>query len=374
MSSVWRMVSKRQVVGLLIAAIGGLIIFARHQQPVASSPVPNGGLIVESGDLNFGEQIEQDSLKMTIRVVNPTSRTVRVNKLRAHCKCTKIEPQSFELAAGEVMPVRVELDLREKEPRTASRLIREFQAQIMPDVASSVPSPTERWTISGSVRRAIVPQTDLIDFADVSILDRQPRTLAVNVECLDPAVSLTATCDPNCGKVDIVEPSDASNLHQVLVTLNRELPLGRGEFPVQLTPKTRDGATLPSRSVLVAYRVVNDIQVVPPEAALGIIPVGNSVEKTVSLRSRTGSSFTVQSIETSSGAVSLSEPQPSDARATCQMLVRPDEVGTASGVVKFKILSGGTESIVSLKLSYVAVAAPEITTQAAITTQSEIGL
>jgi len=184
-------------------------------------------------------------------------------------------------------------------------------------------------------------------------------TVQFDFTTTDVVSGVNAVCRPSPALVTVSDHK--SNRKTVEIQLDRH-HFGRFNFPLQLSGITRDGIVLPILEIPVTGRVVRDVQIVPPQAVFGIIPVSETRRETLLLRSQTGQPIRVESVRSVDDQVRvtlLSEPSDADHPGELGFVlhVSPGKRGTYESKVEIRVASGDewqTQATISFPVSYVA--------------------
>lgn len=254
-------------------------------------------LVPDDKTLDFGEVWEQSDFRWQIQVHNPGLRAVEVTNVRTACSCVDVSPRTFTLLPGEVQQIDAVLDLRSSAGRWAEESgrppVSQFSVSITPQYRNAKTTPEDVWQITGRVRHPLGDIARSVDFGDVSHSAAGPPVTALPISC-PPGISLVgARCDEAWGMPQV--SYDALGNPQIVIQLNRRA-LGRFNFPLHVLTETNDGRSLPPVDVSVTGRLVGDVEVFPPETALGLLRPGETIENTIFIRSRSGQPLRIETI------------------------------------------------------------------------------
>lgn len=325
------------------------------------------GLSVEEAYLDFGEVWEVKDFSWTLPIRNNSKEDVHVSKFASSCSCLSIEPHALVIPGAQTAPVRLLLDLTKAakaagEPANrADFAAADFSVQVTPRIADSPARPLI-WTIRGRVRKAFSFSEPHLDFGESLVRGHPflPKTIRVTAHM--PLADLRANCNPAMASVRVKTLADAKTF-EIEVAPRENLPLGSLAFEVMVKPIARGKVHLPDRELPVVGTVVGDVRPAPQSVFLGPIRVGETSGETVTLWSKSGKPFTVESITPSSVTIKVepykSSPMGAKAFRVTQTASR---LGQQSAQVRFLVHSDLTpESALALFLpvSYHGIASKE---------------
>lgn len=280
-------------VAVAIAAVGavGGTWAARVRSAGESLRMPcnsEAGSLVCDG-LELGDIWERESLSAVLQVRNAGKVECELVDLRASCACVSVEPKRLSIPPGAEREIRLELDVTPKGHEDRTRDERSISLPIWGNELSADGSSRERyWVVQGRVKR-------VFRGSPAAAFDRRSE----RSQPLPPVVvPLVTSLDLESIRVvesahfsASVQPMMEHGKWNLSVVPSKELKTGVYEDRIVLEPKLRGGPNVPSFTIPVALRLVDDIEAIPE-----VIQTGNRLAGTVSitrveLRSLTGSPF-----------------------------------------------------------------------------------
>jgi len=279
---------------LLIVAALALVSLVGHWwgRKHITAGFRNAHLEVDPQQLDLGEVWEQNGFCWTLPIRNLSRRDVAVSRFIGSCRCVDVTPRSLVIPAGKTAEVRLALDLTTGDPRQTAPHSRPFSIQIVPVIENGLPQ-YQGWELEGLVRRAFRLSSPSVTFGD-SLVSGEPfpaRTVEVTANVR--LGRLTAEPELEAPAAVTLERAEEAGRYLLRVAPEETAVVGRHDFNVLLKGVTETGERLPPFPIPVMMEVVDDIQTVPASVPFGSLPLGESAEETVVLRSRTGKSFEV---------------------------------------------------------------------------------
>jgi hypothetical protein len=244
------------LVSLLAAGgFGGskVIEALRHQEPVQESAPdperrpavnPNGGLVIDPAELDFGEVWEQRQLDIPITVRNPTDHEIEIQGWLGPNRFD-IEPRRVIVPANESAVLQAHFDpIFGRKTSDALRVV-ESEYLFKPDIPDE-PGIHPGWRLKGRVKRAVWVSTDRLKLS-AEPLQRGaafPST-SVDVMAFQSLRSLKAAFDEDALVVEVSGPS-IQNWYQVSVKPAPSVPSGGHTNFVELQAELRDGVSVPT--------------------------------------------------------------------------------------------------------------------------------
>ena len=250
---------------------------------------PNAGLVVPEDRLCLGSVYVDDRLAWKIPIHNPTSRNIEVADVESSCRCTSVQPSAFTVPAGETVEIVAHLDLSRQDWTRTSEVARPFAVRLAPVFNTPVSAVTP-WEVHGQVRCPIAFSMPHLDLGESFVQGSQPPEADVPVVCLEPLQDLGATCVPALAEAEIVRSPGGGRVSAwtIHVSPNADLSQGPFKFDLTLSGNTAGGSAFNGIRIPVSGRVVPDAQVVPSQLVFGMVPLGDQMEQTVVVGSRTG--------------------------------------------------------------------------------------
>lgn len=311
-----------------------------------------GVLSVPRESLDFGEAWEDPQFAWRLPITNSSANDVAIHGFQSSsCGCVVVDPRSLVIRAGETATVRVTLDLTRTATSPAQGdAVRSFEAHILPEVEGIVAKHAP-WKVHGRVRIPFILSARSVDFGDSLMQGRMFVSKSIQLKPLIPLANVSADCDPALATVATTETSGE---YSVVITPSESLRPGRFEFPVKVQAATPDGATVAAR-LSVSGTVLGHFHFVPEILVVGAKQLGDAVEETVVLQSRTGTGFQVIRVHEPSEHVkveSLGKDENSVQQFRVSVVV--SEPGNYSGTIRVQVRResrSDSEEIV-LPLSY----------------------
>jgi hypothetical protein len=355
---------RARTVVLAALACGAWLAYGLLAQPRHNIGTLNQLLYVDAAKIDLGTLWQQDEVHCTVPVVNRSTTTVTLEGWYPLCGGRAIEPQRLVLGPGESASVNVVLDLtdpcltnqrhlqvagqtrRTQEPTKVPSF--DFIAWLAPRVDPSLGVASVGWPIRGHVLIPFTVHPEKIDLPEAVRGELSPP-VGVWVYCYTDTDSLLVECPAHLLITVNDTAKQAAALKQTAVLplelevrVRPDAPTGPFEVSVPVRVRTRDGAILGGKKLMVTGRVVPTVAAYPAPLALGITPVGSAVSEQVSLRSRIDEPFEVLEILNPHNDITV-EPLPSD--DPLGKLFRVTTVAMAEGEIRreitFRIKSAG---------------------------------
>lgn len=310
-------------------------------------------VVVAAKDLSFGEVWETSKFQFTVPITNKLDSDVIVDDISGSCNCSKVEPKSMTIPAGQTRDVKFTIDLaRNSGADTAT--IRDFALKLS---AIAFTNPDHRvphaWTIKGRVRSAYRTDPSMFRFGDHSIAGQPLPTQEVVVEGLFPLDELEVkSCRPGFN-VKCERMVQKANTFRVKLIHESNFSLGDIGFDLVLRAKSKEYPNYPDLSIGVTGRIVEDVQATPDRVEFGSITTGQDATEFVTLYSLTNREFRIERWAGHNDNLTISrDPK----RNT--FLIRQTAVGSGEnqGQASFRVRSAaGRLSNLDIPLSYFSV-------------------
>ena len=227
-------------------------------------------------------------------VKNQTSEAVHVANVVGSCSCIHIEPRTLDLAPGEVRDIDLTVDLTRAALKDDGTDARPFEAELYP-LLESGGLAGESWPIKATVRSPFRVAPAYIDFGEVMRGDK-PSTATLRVHCPPEvrglagrpegrlggrAADVFARCTVRVHRGGHAERHPGGRWLNTSVVMSAEVP-GQGKV---------------TKEVPVVGRLLDDVYCVPDFLSFGAVPVGQTSEDMVLLRSRSGRKFEIVGID-----------------------------------------------------------------------------
>ncbi len=338
--SVWR--DRALALTVLVVACIGAYRIGMASRHVGDA---NQGLSVDGSSLDFGEVWEVRDFSWNLPVHNNTTEEVRVGEFTASCSCLSIEPRTLVIPAGQTVPIHLLLDLTTKavpptaqNQRNEAKSVADFAVQVAPRIANS-PAPPIVWTIRGRVRKALAFSEPQLDFGESLVRGHpfQPKIIRVTAHL--PLVSLHAKCNPALALVHVKASGDTKTF-ELEVAPRENLPLGSLAFGVKVKPNARADEHLPEFELPIVGTVVGDVRPAPISVFLGPVRLGETSGETVTLWSKSGKPFTVDSIAPSADTIHVEPCQSSPQGAKAfRITQKASRLGQQPAQIRFLVRS-----------------------------------
>ena len=340
---------KRRLLPLsLIALATGSTIGAVHlwngtQTPTAAAAEVREPLLSAPKDrLNFGEVWEDERYGWIVPITNIYRETIHIEDISTSCTCVVAAPRSFTLAPGETREVRLTLNLLPKSGE-ATNAARTFSTNITFTTKSQVLAPArETLVLSGRVRPVLELRPREPSFGEAPELIQPPPPMTFAVAPALRLKTLTAISE-TAGFDASVLPPDSENPSELIVrvTPTTTKPAGPLTATVRLEPLGPNGEPLPSRRVIVRGRVASDLVVDPPQVSAGGHAVGDRVEETLTVSSRTGRKFTIEKVNAHGEGLSVER----SATGVVRVKQTVTRAGEMNGSVEIVVRPAGDEPV-----------------------------
>ena len=316
---------------ITFALIGAASIACASYWDSSEKPNPkNFPLVVAAARLDIGEQWETSDFRWTLPVANTTNDAIHVAKFLSDCPCMKFDPASLTVQPGQQVEVRITCDMTKTCGQKRDLPSRDYEMPIAPADANGK-ALQEPWVLHGTVRSAIKLERRAITFGDSLVHGQPPTTRKIQVTALVGLECVEASCDSASATAKIERSKSDSSKYELAVLPRNDLKAGSFKFNVVLRLHSSSGP-LPSVTIPVEGRVLQDIQATPSLMLFGACPVGKSIGETVVLRSRAGTTFTVDRVEFDPASSSVesvkAEPSVKEYRLTRRVLKEGDQSGT----------------------------------------------
>lgn len=279
---------------------------------------------VDEMKLDFGEAWVTDRFSWTIPVQNSGKADVEIANISAGCGCTQIEAKSLLIPAGQSRDLVARIDLR-KAIRAGDGEASPFDVNITAHLSSS--GTPIQWKLHGIVKRRATIEPAALHFGTRSRLAPQfeSKTISMTfhqavsnlrVEAVDPVVS-----------VEVVDFDESSRRATLRVTPQAK---SEGAFHTQVVVSGETGGNAMKAIVElpVSGAIGNDVVASPAAILYGIVEPGTRCEATISLRSQTGRSYSIDEITKSSESVDVTHEMPEASNGSVVLI---QEVAEAVG-------------------------------------------
>jgi hypothetical protein len=296
---------------------------------------------VDAASLDFGETFVQEDFKWRLPIRNKSRRTLEIEGWRESCHCTEIEPRTLTIPPGEVREVTLTLNLLSKKNESEGRSEWDFAVMITPQIAT-LSFPADVWKVHGRVRATLACSPGHVDFGESLVFGKPFAAESVEVTSHQEIDHLEADWDRSFATVEVQPTTNDGRHFRVDVTPARNLALGDHTFMVTLLGKDSHGTTMEKAHCYVRANVVDDFVIAPSPVSFGFGEVGQLLEQTVSLTSRTQQPFSLLGAyvgDNSVAGIELTDtrPHPDGNGVVCRVRVRPLQAGVASFTMTFRV-------------------------------------
>lgn len=249
-------------------------------------------IIVDRALHDFGSILDEDPVETRFTFVNEGSATLRILKVDVSCKCVSVLAFTEECKPGERGEIVVRVDPRGRDPRLS---------QFVTLTTDDPEHPTVRLDLRAEVRTVVIVSPRAAGFGAVEKDHIAETTIHVAGRTEDFRVLEAVADNPDLIRVEIGE----TELHEfegepeplrrtaLKVRLFKGAPIGLvRQF---ITVRTNDPRRETLRLDAVAT-VIGDIEVTPARVQLGAVVVGESVEREIVVRSRSGTPFSIRDV------------------------------------------------------------------------------
>jgi hypothetical protein len=329
---------------LVLACWGAYWVGSAPQRVAAQTE----GLVVNPQYLDFGEVWEDPRFVWTLPIENRSPVDITIPEFSVSCTCVGIEPQSLTIPAGQTTNVKLTLNLPAERPQKWDGTPWKFQARIYPEL-EGLRHPG--WLVQGRVRTAFTLSARLIHYGDSLVRGQPFESQTVTLTPAMPLEGVTARCDPPLAAVQVTKEADRYSLR---ITPSESLPVGPFKFEVLVEAVTREGRRAIG-IIAVQGRVLGDISPVPDMIAFGAGPLGEMMEETLVLQSRSGRPFEVVGCEGKADGVDVQAiGATGDQVHMFRVQLRISQLGDQTATIRFLVRAMGAAKPedVSLPVSY----------------------
>ena len=275
-----------------------------YGQKIARKPYQSGGLYIPERALNFGQVWMQKDFNWVLPITNTTTESIEIESVKGSCECTAITPRSLTINPGETAELQLTLNFATKQiPQRRTVPSWDFSMHVLASVKGKG-AQLPGWEVRGTIRNALklASSTIHLDSSWIAGTPLSPKT--VLVKSFEPLTGLHVQCDESVCRVTTEKVGDDRQF-AVRICPNDALPIGPVAFPLFLKPMPHDEVDVPPIQLVVKGSIVGEMAAFPDKVVVGALPIGESVQETVVLRSRLGRTFEVLEVKTSSPAVTF---------------------------------------------------------------------
>jgi len=297
------------------------------------------GLWIDDKYLNIGDVFYEDKeYKVTLPVENRADEDHEIMGVSASCSCVAVSPRTVLIRRGQSENIHVTLDL--------SRLIRQsingyqgFDVALSPSLRTKASSPP--WRLRGRVLPVFTVDPPQLHFGKIT-RGASPPNLSFDLHASIPICNVQVKCDPSLAKINVATKESG---WRVAVHLQRDLPSGWLPITVYFQGEDQKGKTY-AGSYPVTGEVLEEIESVPEGVLLGALPVGDTANITVALRTRDGKGA-IKGVQLGKGLSRVDFFALESARsetATLRIRVPIEKAGETRGQIFFRVFLEGHES------------------------------
>lgn len=276
---------------------------AKHNSPVADSPVAPAGLFIDPRELNLGEVWESPDFTATVRLQNTSDQDIAVSKFSTSCNCSGVEPPSPVVPANGSVLLRVNINLTYPLPYAWGVEKRPFSLAIAPILAGG--KATRGWETTATIKSRVSLSALRLEFADKCTHGGLVVRRKVEATAYVPLAGLEATAHPNLASVQVKPLPGSPGKYEITIGPDPKLPLGPFEFDVPIIAVTPDGVRYRCATIRVRGDMQPATRIVPGIVFLGEQLIGSEATAEVSVRLPKGSGWAVDRIVTESRPLKL---------------------------------------------------------------------
>jgi hypothetical protein len=322
----------------------------------AKSSLESGGLVVAPGCLDFGPAWETSQFHWVLPIENRHRTDVEIEDFVTSCTCSKVEPRSLSIPAGQTREVSLTINLTAGPKGNESKAGEwAFTVGIRPKIRGENPSAIrEAWTLRGTVRKLLSLDQPLVDFGRQSELALPLPMRRIRVVSAIPLKGLSARMGADFLPVSVQQASEGGDEFDVTVLCPVGLPVGAVRRDIILAAQLDSGEEI-IKPLPVLGQIVADVQTDPPEVLLGARFVGGVAQESLSLYSLARRPFEIVFKTVEGEGLSLEEMaplqpgEPATFRVRQQILKEREQTGK----VVFRVRpAGGREIEIVVPVSY----------------------
>lgn len=334
------------LVGVVAARGLGLWVSGQFKSPTTIPTTTSFRLSIADGKEDFGTAWDSSHLDWILPIRNDEPTTITVESVGLSCSCISLSPKSFTIKPGEVIQVRLIVNLAAKRRETDEAAFELFPVARVGD------GPTQKlhWTIRGRTRQ-FVRLDEPLSFGRVSA--------AASV--FPPIVSQFTTVEPlpDGFDVQVSHPAytaavtavvDQPTRHHIRVDGPTDRTPKEIALQIVIRPRGEAAKRFPATTLTATGQIVRDVSPSPANLLVGGLSVGELTVHKVSLVSLSGSAFRVLECETSGEDVAVV-----DEGGEIRVSVKGTRVGSQNGHVRYRVRAVDGDYDVLLPISYTCV-------------------
>jgi len=305
----------------------------RHESESASIAAEN---------LDFGETWESNSFHWPVIFQNHSTGTVQIEGFGTSCDCVRPNIDSLAIPSGEQRRVEYTLDLTKDRPLFVEHNGWPASFQIGAKCKDS--NGTYRrlsWNLHGTVKSVLSIEPEALSFGDSLIwgCEYQPRTATVRV--LGPVESVSIANMPGAITCQLTQ---APHGYKLKVAPSSKLSPGNFNKDIYLEVHLQNSKDVIYRVLPVSGSVTQKVVALPQSVRFGAIPLGQRVEGTITLNSRTAEIIKSVDAEPPSG-MTIERSSPKDAGWLIQFRQDVAEKGEHRVVLDFRVRLSSNETL-----------------------------
>lgn len=310
--------------------------------------------------LDLGSVWSQDGFEVSIPIENASGNTVSVAAFRHSCACTSIHPESLTLAPGETSLITLTADLSHPPPALSTPgPTRKLDLEIVPIIDEH--GPTHPVIFQGIVKHSVLCDPQMLSFVGV-VRGRQAEPQVMNIRPMADGIVDLVVDGPSWISTSTEVQVDNSFITQFSVDPDHDfgpkLPT-QLQTELHLNPVLRDGATLPPVRVPIVVTAHSDLSVLPSVVSLGTVQANTAVDYSIVISSRTGRSWELASVETTSECKVSESIVGSTCELTCRFLFPGrNSLGHHEGLITVKMKPREGQSLTPFNIPWHAFVVP----------------
>jgi hypothetical protein len=349
---------RRALAAVVLIAAAGIAYALGVLQPTHFSSNAPSVLLVQPGDLDFGEVLERDTFSWILPVTNCSEHEVHIVDIQSSCACVSVEPKEVTIAPRQTTDVQLTLDLIKSKGNESVAHIRDCEIQLMPVIAGQT-RKENGWILRGRVRSLFTLTPPVLDYWDGVNIGAPYPTKRVTIQGNEPLTDIVVKCDSSQFKTTLLQDGADGQKWELEVSPADTLSPGYFSGSITVQGITADRSCRTTKTIPVAGVVHSDVQVFPSKVTFGFKRIGDSDSQRLTVSSKSGNSFEIDRLETSSADLSICVAD--SAPTGCKLLrltQRCTDSGQHSSVVTVGIREGtGTRYSIPVNISYAGASA-----------------
>ena len=264
---------------LVAAALAALSAFA--QEPAAAEHAPR--IVCSEPTYNFGEMENTRDVDHTFILRNEGDLSLEIKQVRPSCGCTVASLSQNTIPPGGQAEVTTRLSLRGRQGP---------QHKLITVYSNDPKTPSLALYLEGTALEQIRVQPSQLFFGRITTDSSVTSTVEITVQDTNLVKITKLEPNPACLKATAESSADGRIIRLLIST---QPPIGRGTLRGNVHVET-DHPKYPAMDIAVSAFVVGDITYAPEELPVLEQP-GPQAARTVLIRSETGKSFKIASVE-----------------------------------------------------------------------------